>query len=325
MQTIIQFGISFIIALQGMGDWLTTPMRFFSYLGTEDFFFLVLPLVYWCIDASLGLRIGFILVTSSMFNYVGKLLFAGPRPYWVSSHIRALWPETTFGVPSGHAQHAVAVWGMIAVYRKRTWGWVIAILLIFLIGFSRLYLGSHFPHDVILGWLVGTIILWTFVRLWETIGVWIQNKALNYQIFIAFVASLAFVVLGLGTVALRNDYQVPDAWINNTLLLGTDAPAPVDIHGTFTSAGTFFGLAVGAAWINSLGGYQAKGPIQKRALRYVVGLIGILIFWMGLGAVLPDGDGFIFYTLRFIRYTLVGWWVAGGAPWVFIRTRLAEL
>ena len=325
MQTIIQFGISFIIALQGMGDWLTTPMRFFSYLGTEDFFFLVLPLVYWCNDASLGLRIGFILVTSSMFNYVGKLLFAGPRPYWVSSHIRALWPETTFGVPSCHAQHAVAVWGMIAVYRKRTWVWVIAILLIFLIGFSRLYLGSHFPHDVILGWLIGTIILWVFVRLWESIGAWIQNKALNYQIFIAFVASLAFVVLGLGTVALRNDYQVPDAWINNTLLAGADVPAPVDIHGTFTSAGTFFGLAVGAAWINSLGGYQAKGPIQKRALRYVVGLIGILIFWMGLGAVLPDGDGFIFYTLRFIRYTLVGWWVAGGAPWVFIRTRLAEL
>ena len=324
MQILIQFGISFIIALQGMGDWLLPPMRFFSYLGTEDFFFLVLPLIYWCVDSALGLRIGLILVTSSMFNYAGKLLFAGPRPYWVSSHVRALWPETTFGIPSGHAQNAVTVWGMIAVYSKRTWVWVTAILLIFLIGFSRIYLGSHFPHDVILGWLIGGVILWAFVHYWEKGATWIGHKTLKAQISISFLVSLVFIAIGLGSAALRSNYQIPDSWMNTTLLIGAEAPAPVDANGIFTSAGTFFGLAAGAAWIMSLGGYQAKGPIEKRALRYLVGLIGILIFWMGLGAVLPRGDGFIFYTLRFIRYALVGWWVTGGAPWVFARFGLAE-
>jgi len=324
MQILIQFGISFIVALQGMGDWLLPPMRFFSYLGTEDFFFLVLPLIYWCVDSALGLRIGLILVTSSVFNYAGKLLFAGPRPYWVSSHVRALWPETTFGIPSGHAQNAVPVWGMIAVYSKRTWVWVTAVLLIFLIGFSRIYLGSHFPQDVILGWLIGGVILWAFVRFWEKGGTWIENKTLKLQISISFIVSLVFIAIGLGSTALRNNYQIPDSWMNTTLLIGTDVPAPVDANGIFTSAGTFFGLAAGAGWIMSLGGYHAKGPIKKRALRYLVGLIGILIFWMGLGAVLPRGDGFIFYTLRFIRYALVGWWVAGGAPWVFARIGLAE-
>jgi len=324
MQILIQFGISFIVALQGMGDWLLPPMRFFSYLGTEDFFFLVLPLIYWCVDSALGLRIGLILVTSSVFNYAGKLLFAGPRPYWVSSHVRALWPETTFGIPSGHAQNAVPVWGMIAVYSKRTWVWVTAVLLIFLIGFSRIYLGSHFPQDVILGWLIGGVILWAFVRFWEKGGTWIENKTLKLQISISFMVSLVFIAIGLGSTALRNNYQIPDSWMNTTLLIGTDVPAPVDANGIFTSAGTFFGLAAGAAWIMSLGGYHAKGRIKKRALRYLVGLIGILIFWMGLGAVLPRGDGFIFYTLRFIRYALVGWWVAGGAPWVFARIGLAE-
>jgi len=324
METLIQFGISFIVALQGMGDWLISPMRFFSYLGTEDFFFLVLPLIYWSIDSSLGLRVGFILVTSSMFNYVAKIWFAGPRPYWVSSHVRALWPEATFGMPSGHAQEAVAVWGMIAAYTKRVWIWVAAILIIFLIGFSRLYLGSHFPHDVILGWVIGTIILWIFVRFWEGVAEWIGSKSLRYQIFMAFMLSLVFIGLGLGSMALRNNFQIPDAWINNILLVEAEVPAPIDANGTFTSAGTVFGLAAGAAWIVSLGGFQAKGPFEKRALRYIVGLIGILIFWMGLGAILPRGDGFIFYILRFIRYTLVGWWVTGGAPWVFIRIQLAE-
>lgn len=57
---------------------------------------------------------------------------------------------------------------------------------------------------------------------------------------------------------------------------------------------------------------------------YVIGLIGVLILWMGLGEIFPRGDGFLFYTLRFIRYTLVGWWVTGGAPWIFIHFKIVE-
>ena len=324
MQTLIDNGIAFIVALQGMGDWLIFPMQLFSNLGTEEFYFLVLPLIYWCIDSALGLRVGLILVTSNILNGMGKVLLAGPRPYWVSSHARALWPETSFGIPSGHAQHAVSVWGIIAAYYKKLWVWVAALALIFLIGFSRLYLGSHFPHDVLLGWLVGAILLWAFTRLWEPTAEWLGTKKLNHQIFIAFIVSMIFVVLGLSATAFRSNYQIPQDWTNNTLLAGTDLPDPVDRSSIFTSAGTFFGLAAGAAWILSIGGYQASGPLQKRALRYIVGLIGVLLFWKGLGAIFPTGDGFIFYTLRYIRYGLIGWWVAGGAPWVFIKFKFAE-
>jgi len=45
---------------------------------------------------------------------------------------------------------------------------------------------------------------------------------------------------------------------------------------------------------------------------------------MGLGAIIPDGDGIFFYILRYLRYPLVGWWVAAGAPWVFARLSLVE-
>ncbi|MBI5822536.1 MAG: phosphatase PAP2 family protein [Chloroflexi bacterium] len=325
MQTLIDGGIAFIIGLQGLGDWLTLPMRFFSYLGTEDFFFLVLPLIYWSIDSALGLRVGFILVTSSMFNYLGKALFAGPRPYWVSSHVRALWPETSFGVPSGHAQNAMSVWGIIAAYRKQVWVWVAAIALIFFIGFSRLFLGSHFPHDVIAGWLLGGALLWAFSRFWEPLAQWIGKKSLTQQTIYAFVGSMSFVVLGMAVLSLRSGFQIPALWMDNALLAGTDLPAPVDPNGIYTSAGTFFGLGFGLAWIMSMGGYQANGPVWMRALRYVIGLVGILILWMGLGEIFPRGDGALVYSLRFIRYALVGWWVTGGAPWVFIRFKLVEV
>jgi membrane-associated phospholipid phosphatase len=325
MQVLIESGIAFIIALQNaVGVWFIAPMRFFSYFGNEEFFMLVLPLIYWSVDSVLGLRVGFILLTSNLFNHVGKLIFAGPRPYWVSSHVRALWlTETSFGIPSGHAQNAASVWGMFAAYSKRTWVWAVSITVIFLIGFSRLYLGVHFPHDVITGWLLGAVILWAFMRLWEPVGAWVGKKTLSQQILIAFGVSLIFIALGFGASTLRSGYQIPETWISNALLAGAEAPNPLDPNGTFTSAGTIFGLAAGAAWIMSMGGYQAEGPLEKRVIRYVIGLIGVLILYLGLGAIFPRGDGFIFYLLRYIRYALLGWWVSGGAPWVFVRFKLA--
>src|SRR5690348_4678003 len=121
MQTLIDSSIALIIAIQGMGDWLIAPMQFFSNLGTENFFFIVLPLIYWCIDSALGLRVGFILTISGILNHAVKLLFAGPRPYWVSSHVQGLWPEATFGLPSNHAQLGMSVWGVIAMHVRERW------------------------------------------------------------------------------------------------------------------------------------------------------------------------------------------------------------
>jgi membrane-associated phospholipid phosphatase len=332
MQILIDRGIAFIIALQGsVGDWFIAPMRFFSYLGNEEFFLLILPLIYWSIDSALGLRMAFILLTSNLFNHIVKLIFAGPRPYWISSHVRALWStEISFGIPSGHAQNALSVWGMLAAYSKRTWVWIVSIIIIFLIGFSRIFLGVHFPHDVLFGWLLGAATLWAFVHFWEPVGAWVGKKTLSGQILIAFIVSLLFIVLGYGTWAFRSGFQVPETWLSNAFLAGTEEPDPLDVNNVFTSAGTFFGMATGAAWIMSLGGYQVlsgvqsllKDPVGKRVIRYVIGLIGVLALYLGLGAIFPRGDGFIFYLLRYIRYVLIGWWVAGGAPWVFVRFKL---
>ncbi len=324
MQSIIESGIAIIVAIQSMGAWLVVPMEFFSNLGTEDFFFIVLPLIYWSINSALGIRVGFILVASSTLNYIGKLLFAGPRPYWVSSQVKGLWPEITFGAPSGHAQNAMSVWGIIAIHFKKTWVRVAAGLLIFLIGFSRLYLGSHFLHDVLIGWIFGGLLLFAFAKLDAPVTAWLAKKTMWQQIATGFILSLILVLFGFLAVTLREDFQLPELWMTNALLASTEVPVPVDLNGIFTSAGTFFGLAVGAAWVMQNGGYQAEGPVWKRALRYIIGLIGVLIFWMGLGEIFPRGDGVMIYTLRYIRYALVGWWVAGGAPWVFARLNLSE-
>ena len=321
MDFITANGIDWVLAIQSLGAWLESPMRFLSFLGDENFFFMVLPLLYWSVDAGLGLRVAFILITSNFLNSFVKLVFALPRPYWISTQVNPLSAETTFGIPSGHAQNAVALWGIMASAVRRPWVWVAALSLAFLIGLSRVYLGLHFAGDVMVGWLVGGLLLFAFIALWNPISVWVKKQTLAQQILIAFIASLIMIGLGAWQVTRLDGYVLSQEWIDNALRSG-EAPNPVSMENFITSAGTLFGLATGLAWIASRGGYQADGPLLSRILRYVIGLIGILILWRGLGAIFPRDENLISYLLRYFRYTLVGLWISAAAPWLFFHFKL---
>jgi len=323
MEILLQNGIDWIVAIQSLGEWLELPMKFFTFLGYENFFFLVLPLVYWSIDAGLGIRIAFIIVTSNYLHGIVKLFFASPRPYWVSAQVKPFSAESSFGIPSGHAQSGATLWGIVAARIGRRWAWVAALLLAFFIGFSRLYLGVHFVQDVLIGWLIGYIILFAFIRFWDPVVTWLGSKTLNQQAALAFVISLIMIGIGVWSSARLDGYVFPAEWMENALRAGP-LPDPVSMEDTFTTAGSFFGLAAGAAWIASRGGYQASGPAGMRALRYVIGLIGIIILWFGLGQIFPRGETWIPLLLRFIRYSLVGFWVTAGAPWLFFHFKFAS-
>lgn len=323
MDFLLQTGVNWIVAIQSLGDWLEAPMRFFSFLGLEDFFFLILPLVYWSVDAGLGLKIALILALSNNLQGIFKLLFADPRPYWVSAQVKAFVAEGTFGIPSGHAQNTIALLGIMAASVRKRWAWFVAFIIAFLVGFSRLYLGVHFVHDVLAGWLIGGLLLWAVMWLWDSVAAWLKGKSLAQQIMITFAVSLIFLAAGVWSATRLDGYIFPEEWKDNALRAGP-LPDPVSIEGILTSAGSLFGLSAGAVWITSRGGYQAAGPIEKRALRYVIGLIGILILWFGLGQVFPRNETLISYILRYMRYSLVGFWVIAGAPWLFFHFKLAE-
>ncbi|HXD11447.1 MAG TPA: phosphatase PAP2 family protein, partial [Anaerolineales bacterium] len=260
MDFFIQNGVNWVVAIQSLGTWLKVPMLAFSFLGTENFFLLVLPLIYWCIDARLGMQVGFILLTSTHVNSLCKLWFAGPRPYWVSSKVTPYLAEETFGIPSGHAQNSVAVWGMIASSMRKPWAWMVAVALMFFIGFSRLYLGVHFPHDVVAGWLLGSVLLWLFLRFWVPVEAWLKKKSLGAQVLIALLVSILFIGSGAVSVGRLAGYTFATEWQDNALRAGA-LPAPISLEEFITSAGTLFGLAAGVAWLAARGGYQVEGSV----------------------------------------------------------------
>jgi hypothetical protein len=80
----------------------------------------------------------------------------------------------------------------------------------------------------------------------------------------------------------------------------------------------------GLVWLDHQGWFQTKGVWWKLVLRYLLGLAGVLIIRYGLKFIFPEGETVLAYFLRYLRYALIGFWVAGGAPWTFIRLKLAE-
>ena len=323
METIWKSEITWNILFQNLGSWLKTPMEIFSFFGTEYFFLLLLPGFYWCVETAIGIRVGVILLLSLSVNDALKMAFHGTRPYWVSSEVTRFASETSFGVPSGHSQNSAAIWGMLAASLRKWWGWLIAILVILLIGLSRIYLGVHFPHDVILGWLIGVLPLWLVLRFWKPVTAWLKKMSLGQQILASFLASLGLILFSLIPFLWLKitNWQPPQSWAEY-------AKDAISLSGAFTVAGTLFGLLAGLAWFSRQGGFRTNGPIWKRILRFVLGVAGLLIFYVGLdvlfGLIAPDMEAVLPYILRYIRYAIVGIWVSAGAPWFFVKLKLAQ-
>jgi hypothetical protein len=200
-------------------------------------------------------------------------------------------------------------------------------LIAFLIGFSRLYLGVHFPHDVLGGWLLGALLLWLVVRCWDPVVTWLKKRTAWQQILVGLGFSLVLFLPGLLTnLWLQANWQIPQFWVDNAAAALPEGPlpAPLSLEGLVSNAGTIFGLALGLVWLMRLGWFETKGVWWKLVLRFLLGVVGVLVIRYGLKAIFPEGETLLAYVFRYLRYTLIGLWVAGGAPWVFLRLKLAN-
>ncbi len=322
---ILDTGIILILYLQSFGDWLTPAMGVFTALGYKQFYVLFLLVLYWCVNASLGLRVGLLLFFSGAINHLFKVTFHGPRPYWYDPRVRALSTETTFGVPSGHAQSAVVLWGVMAAKVRKAWAWAGAITLIFFISLSRLYLGVHFPSDVLVGWLIGLLLLAAFVSWEARLAKWVKRQSRKRQVILAFSGSTFMLAFGSATRYLIGDWTIPEIWVEGAQLAApmADPLAPLRFSELVAGAGAFLGLALGAILVHSRGGFSAEGSLHKRLLRLPIGLPVAALVFFGLEAVLPEVTPLLSAALLYLHYALAGIWITGLAPLLFIRLGLA--
>ena len=120
------------------------------------------------------------LVGAGVFSELFKLLFARARPALQS----ALIAETGYSFPSGHTLVAVCFYGVLAYFilkavksmRARTATLIVAIIIVFGIGFSRIYLGVHWPTDVLASFLLGAGWLFLLDSILQLVGILRKEK-----------------------------------------------------------------------------------------------------------------------------------------------------
>ena len=199
-------------------------------------------------------------------------------------------------------------------------------VLVFLIGLSRIALAVHFPTDVLAGWLIGGLILWALLKWEASVMARFNRFTVAQKIGLAFAVSILLLTIALIGLAFLPAAD-PSQWEITAErafppTLGRSAIHPRVATGMFGVAGTFFGLVAGAILILQRGGFDARGAWWKRSLRFLLGLIGLMILWFGLRKLFPRDGSLISQVLLYLRCALTGFWVARVAPWVFIKLGL---
>jgi membrane-associated phospholipid phosphatase len=282
-----------------------------SVFGTDTFFLLCLPVLYWCVDPRLALRLGLTVLVAAATNTIGKLAAHQPRPYWIDAGIRPLAVEGTFGVPSGHAQNGIAGLGRLAVAAARPWVWWTAGALAALVCLSRVYLGVHFVLDVVAGALLGVAVVVLAVKLERPLTAWWRGLTLWAQL----AASAGLSAAVVGAAALANlpyaGWSPPPSWN------AAGQIAPESLETIVPVSGVLLGTLAGASVMHRLGWFDAGGPLGLRAARWSLGMVVAVGIWYAQREMLPQNE-----LVRYAGYALLALWVQLGAPLTFIRLGL---
>ena len=157
---------NFIIGFKN--DYLTNFLKIITLFGGEYIILIITFSFFFLKNKKFFLSIFIDMILIVLFNYFLKLFFLRERPVELM-----IINETGYSYPSGHSMIAVSFYGFI-VYLiwnmniKKIYKYCLSfliVLLIILIGVSRIYLGVHFPSDVIGGYSISLCFLINYISL----------------------------------------------------------------------------------------------------------------------------------------------------------------
>ncbi|MBI9105202.1 MAG: phosphatase PAP2 family protein [Spirochaetales bacterium] len=269
-------------------------------LGEQYFFILVISFLFWNISKREGFKLAAAFIYSSVLNNILKISFHTLRPFEMLDYISGKRVETATGYsfPSGHTQGATTFFITLAQILRRKWFTIAAIIVIFLIGLTRIFLGVHWPVDVVGGIIFGVIMAFVFCTIID--NYYDDRSVLLRRIFFRIQSVIVLLAFGLyifDLVYLKGSMKIDDFF----KIAGISTGA---IYGFFAEEWWVDFSAEDASWF-------------LKITRWLIGLVVTAAIMVGLKIVLPQH-----HLADFLRYGLVGLWITFLWPAVGVKIRL---
>ncbi len=284
----------------GSGGFLFQILSNLSAFGEQLLLVVIMGFLYWGLNKEFGKYVGLNVLVASVWNPLIKNIFLRLRPYFVPGYdvklLRLVDTEADamdiaaqgYSFPSGHSSSAVAAYGSLAAHeRKRKLLWALAIVLPLLVGFSRVYVGAHYPTDVLCGWALGIFIV--------ALIPWMRRKFRNRWLFYSVLILLSVPGFFYCT---SNDY--------------------------FTSFGMLFGFCLAEPFEERFVKFENTSSILRCILRTIGG--AVLYFGLNEVLKLPfskevlEAGNLLAYLIRTLRYAVVIFVMIGVYPALFRMT-----
>ena len=254
-------------------------------LGSELFFIIVIPPIYWCIDKKFGYRLLLLSTFTAIISSTLKNLFRMPRP---PERLWKVKDDYSYAFPSGHAHGSSSFWLYIMYYKRYLPVIITGITIIILVAISRVYLFVHYPRDVLAGIALGFATVAIFIFFDKPITRLVTTWGFRQRLVYAIVIPSLLIVY-------------------SSLYFNTD---PRGVKVSSALLGIFLGSVLETRYLR----FSVKIKLNGKMLRTILGLALAYIAYFGLNQIIP----FNILTCAFTAW-LGAFTVMFIAPWVFLK------
>ncbi|MHA2175470.1 MAG: phosphatase PAP2 family protein [Candidatus Hodarchaeales archaeon] len=289
----------------------------------------IIVLLYYTVDKSFINHLIYIIIFSAHLNEVFKVFFHNPRPFvynaeefQVTTNVlgkKTIWGATGFSFPSGHSQTQGTLWGYVFQKKRNKFLLIIGIMFLISIPLSRIYLGVHWPSDIIVGVLLGALLSWMYLlgdsRYGEKIKKWSDRR----KITVGMLLSVGLMLLGLlsfiwgSGLIFNSEISLNDINVWRNIKLGT-------------YSGLIIGIIVGQILEERYIDFSTENLGRAvKLLRIVIGIATAIILYLGARYINGVAEGFqtdmlwITQILNYLSYFAIAVFLAFLIPLFFTK------